>query len=109
MPRNKTAMTQAGKIVFKVWSGMRSEDRQAYVIGWQNVMDDAGWHPAYDTLDRMMQRNYENGRLDATNVKAAGIPCPFWGAISKQPYEIVLAIHNSIVRTGDPRPPMRKE
>lgn len=92
MAKRKLVKGQDG-IIYKIvaWESCTSNYRQAYVIGWQNVMDDADWHPAYDDLTREMQQAYEYGRLDAMNVKATGIPVPFWGTISKTPQAVSAA------------------
>ena len=114
--KRETRSSQGGKYTLMKFAQLPSECRQAYVIGWQNVMDGEDYHPAYDTLTEKMQLNYENGRLDATNVLALlarddirqkyGViqPPPFWRKITDQPQEIKNLIGWAHHLIGDPRP-----
>lgn len=92
------------------WEQGHKQCRAAYLFGWQEIMlnDDCPLHPDLDAQPKIVQEWYENGRLDAANVKyyatQNNLTVPFWGTVSKCPEEIARLINGAFWNTGNPRP-----
>lgn len=112
MPRKaKRAINpQTGQTIrFAKFRHCHSDYRRAYLLGWQHGMNGADYPADFDAMLENTQQGYEAGRLDACNVKAAGIPVPYWNTITDLPPEIEAAINVAAWKTGDGQPPMGEE
>lgn len=88
--------------------------RMAYIQGWKDVYyhwgdDIAEYHADYDKWPNHLQYAYENGRLQAANVRAAGISCASWRKVSDIPDEIDIAMYIAKEKTGTPFPQYRAD
>jgi hypothetical protein len=50
--------------------------------GYEDFRIGAAWPPEYETWNRAVQIRYENGRLVAANIEAAGIKLTRWNPVS---------------------------
>jgi hypothetical protein len=110
MARSRTVTNpQTGEIYQLVkFSRCPSEYRRAYLKGWQDGIRELGYPLDYDVLSPYAQAAYEEGRLDACNVKTAGINVIWWDTVSVCPPLIERAISLAIRRIGDSQPRLRE-
>jgi len=87
----------------KVWGLMSKEWKIAFAIGWQDVIMGNGFHAVYDGLDKKRQYAYEQGRLWAANVIAAGMKPTVYKDIrgNKEPEE-QARMRSASMRIGAP-------
>jgi hypothetical protein len=56
----------------------------------------------FDSLSSVLQRHYEQGRLLAVNIMAAGLPLPEWAEEEHMPAEIDYAHDDANRKVGSP-------
>lgn len=54
-------------------------------LGWEDARNGRPFRPEYETANPLEQGNYEIGRIQAVNVRAAGINPPAWPAKTALP------------------------
>lgn len=104
--------TQVGVIVSRPFPAWSLEWRMAFIQGWKDAYyhwgDDVGeWHPDYDKWPEYLQYAYENGRLNAAQVRACSIPCKMWKNPSDYPEDVNIAMAIARSKLGSPFPQYR--
>lgn len=77
---------------------------QAYRDGWLDARAGRPPNPAWaDHPKEAIAGSYENGRLAAVNVRAAGLPLAFWRFGTAAP-SVVSAVKRATQLVGEPKP-----
>lgn len=72
-------------------------------FGWNGVKEGFGLHPEYDSWSRDNQKNYELGRLHATQCLAVGLPLPVWSFDKALPRAISVIWREVEARAKGPK------
>ena len=68
--------------------------------GWEDVRRGLGYRKQYDTALERQQTNYEIGRVQAYNVRAAGLPVRVWPVEVELPTWLGPLLRQAAIRVG---------